>query len=158
MPLPYDVMIETTRLHRIAIADILRSMKGREDTIPPGWNNNARWHAGHLVLTPHLLTLGRLGEPLVVPSEYRTWFAKGTSPADWKGASIPDFEDLVDQIVPSALKLMEDLRTRLEAPYPDPYTTTVGAKLSCPLEALTLSATHDGIHLGLLLALRRNLG
>jgi hypothetical protein len=155
---PFDVLMETARLHRLAITEILRSLKGREDVIPLGWNNNARWHAGHLVLTPHLLTLARLGEPMIVPEEYRQWFAKGTGPADWGAAPIPAYDDLVDQIVPSSVNLHEALRGRLEEPFQEPYVTSVGAKLTCPLDALTLSGVHDGIHLGLLLALRRALG
>jgi hypothetical protein len=154
----FNILKETARLHRVAIVEVLRSLKGREDVIPKGWSNNARWHAGHLVLTPYLLTMGRLGEDLVVPADYRQWFAKGTSPANWGDAPVPSFDELVDRIVPSNVELHEALRGRLNEPFAEPYVTTVGAKLTCPLDALVLSCTHDGIHFGLLLALRRALG
>jgi hypothetical protein len=154
----FDTLAESTRLHRLAIVEILRSLKGREDEIPAGWSNNARWHAGHLVLTPQLLTLRLLGDPLRVPVAYRDWFAKGTSPANWGNNPVPSYDDLVEQVVPATVELLQSLRSRLDDPYTEPYVTSVGARLTCPLDGLTLSLAHDGIHMGLLLALRRALG
>jgi hypothetical protein len=45
----------------------------------------------------------------------------------------------------------------MDEPFLEPYTTTVGVVLHSPAEALNFSMTHDGIHLGMLLALKRGL-
>jgi hypothetical protein len=137
---------------------ILRSISEQSaDKIPANWNNNARWHAGHLVVTPRLITYGLLGKPLGVPEEYRKWFGKGSSPSSWQNENPPSFEELISQIVSSTDSLYEELSDLLEVPYAKPYTTSLGAVLHYPGESLMFSMVHDGIHVGLLLALKRDI-
>lgn len=152
-----ETLIEQTLGTRQMIVQLLKSIPTEQaDTIPPTWKNNARWHAGHLLITPALLTHGLLQEPLGVPEEYRGWFAKGTSPADWPDtAALPTYADLVDEIVPLSGRLLESIKDRAEQPFLQPYTTSVGIVLKTPGEAMNFSMMHDGIHLGMLLALRR---
>lgn len=153
-----DTLLEQTLVLRQAIVGILKSFpEGRLDQIPPTWNNSARWHAGHLVLTPCLLTHGIAKEPLPVPEGFRQWFAKGTSPASWGNDTVPGCAELIDQILPITSQLFETFRDRMEDPFPEPYTTSVGVTLRNPGQALQFSFAHDGIHLGMLLALKRAL-
>lgn len=151
------VLKEQTTAYRAAIAKLLESMAPNADRIPAGWNNNARWHAGHLITTPRLLTLGLMKEDIGVPAEYRTWFAKGSSPANWAGQPVPSFEALVGQVVATTEEVFQKMEGRMDAAFPAPYTTSVGVVLTNPGEALTFSLGHDGIHLGMLLSLRRAL-
>src|SRR5690606_19857336 len=81
---------EQTILVRKMISTLSESMMDRADVIPPGWNNNLRWHLGHLVVTPRMLTHTLRGEPIGLVRDYRKAFAKGSSPADWNGeADLP---------------------------------------------------------------------
>ena len=154
-----ETLLDQTLATRQTIVKVLKSIPVEQaDTIPPTWNNNARWHAGHLLITPCLLSHGLLKEDLTVPEDYRKWFAKGTGPADWSGDdAIPTYADLVDEIVPLAGRLIESFKDRLNEPFLEPYTTSVGIILRTPGEAFNMSLMHDGIHLGMLLALRRAL-
>lgn len=154
-----DTLIEQTLGTRQMIVKLLKSIPTEQaDVIPPTWKNNARWHAGHLIVTPALLTVGLLREPLGVPEEFRGWFAKGSDPSSWGDASVlPSFADLVDDISPMSGRLFEAVKARADEPFLEPYVTSVGIKLHTPAEALNFSMMHDGIHLGMLLALRRAL-
>lgn len=154
-----DTLTDQTLGIRQAIVKLLKTITIEyADVIPPTWHNNARWHAGHLLVTPYLLTYGVLKEPLDVPDEYKTWFAKGTSPSQWSDPSaLPSYADLVDDIVPLSGRLFDSLRDRAEEPFIEPYATSVGIVLKSPAEALNFSMVHDGIHLGSLLALSRAL-
>ncbi len=154
-----DTLIEQTLGTRQMIVKLLKSIPTEQaDTIPPSWHNNARWHAGHLLITPALLTHGLLQEPLGVPEEFRSWFAKGTSPADWADpAALPSYADLVDDMVPLSGRLFESVKDRGDQQLLQPYTTSVGVVLKTPADALNFSLMHDGIHLGMLLALKRAL-
>lgn len=155
---PTDTLLEQTLGVRQMITGLLKALPGdKTDVIPGGWNNNARWHAGHLIVTPLLLTYGISKQPLPVAEEYRRWFAKGTTPRDWGNDSVPAFGQLVDELAPTMSRLFEEWRDRMNEPYPEPYTTSLGVVLRTPGEALQFSAVHDGIHLGMLLALRRAL-
>jgi len=143
---------------RRMIAGASEPLKAKADHIPPTWSNNLRWHLGHLVVTPRLLTYGLFKEPLGVDEKYRAWFAKGSSPANWKGGDeLPSVDHLVGEIVVSIDELFDAMAPRLDTAYPEAYTTSVGVVLTNPREALSFSLMHDGIHLGLLLALRRAL-
>ena len=154
----FDTLLEQTVGLRQMITSLLKAIpEDKVNAMPPTWSNNARWHAGHLIITPYLLTYGIAGKPLPVPEEYRKWFAKGTTPKDWGTASIPGYDDLVNEIVPMISRLFEEWRDQMDEPYAEPYMTSVGVVLRTPGEALRFSLAHDGIHLGLLLALRRAL-
>lgn len=154
-----DTLTDQTLGTRQAIVKLLKTVPiEQSDTVPPTWHNNARWHAGHLLITPCLLTYGIMQEPLPVPEEYRAWFAKGTSPEAWDNPeAIPGYIDLVDDIVPLSGRLFDDLRDRMDTQFIEPYTTSVGIVLKTPAEALNFSLLHDGIHFGSLLALVRAL-
>ena len=154
-----DTLIDQTLGTRQMIVKLLKSIPVEQaDTIPPTWKNSARWHAGHLLVTPCLLTYGVMKEPLPVPQDYRKWFGKGSDPTQWSDAdAVPSFADLVDDIVPLSGRLFDALKDNIAEPYIEPYTTSVGIELKSPVEALNFSMVHDGIHLGLLLALSRAL-
>lgn len=153
-----QTLIDQTLGTRQTIVKVLKSIPHEFTTvIPPTWSNNAHWHAGHLIVTPYLITYGVMKEPLPVSEEYKELFGKGSSPSSWEGKTVPTYEDLVDEIVPSSGKLFELLRDRWDVPFVEPYTTSVGVILKSPAEALQFSLMHDGIHLGMLLALRRAL-
>jgi hypothetical protein len=137
---------------------LLGGLAGRADEMPPTWKNNARWHAGHLVVTPRLLTFGMTGEPLGVDENYRKWFGKGSSPAEWGGDAVPSFEQLCGELTSGTSALFAAMAERQDAPFAKPYTTSMGAVLNTPAEALNFSLAHDGIHIGLLIALKRALG
>jgi hypothetical protein len=155
---PTDTLIDQTLSMRQMIVKLLKSIPLEQaSSIPPTWHNNAHWHAGHLIVTPALITHGIAKEPLGVPEEYRTWFAKGSSPAGWGQDAVPAYTDLCDDLVPSSGRLFESLRGRLDEPFLEPYTTSVGVVLHTPAQALNFSMAHDGIHLGMLMALKRGL-
>lgn len=154
----WEQLLEFTMGFRRAIVGMLEGEADRADILPPTWNNNLHWHAGHLVTTPRLLTLGLLGEPLGIPETYRRWFAKGTSPADWAEAdAVPSFDELVPVILDQTPALFEQLRPIADKPLANPYTTSVGVTLRTPAEALRFSLVHDGTHMGMIQALRRGL-
>jgi hypothetical protein len=148
---------ETSLSCRQAIAGLLRGESERADIIPPTWNNNLHWHAGHLVTTPHLLTYGVLGEPIRIPTDYRKWFAKGTSPAAWGDDPVPPFESLVAQLVDVVPTIFEELETRADERFARAYTTSLGIELRTPAESLLFSMIHDGIHIGMIQTLKRGL-
>jgi hypothetical protein len=148
---------EQTLRSREAVAALARRHLNRADEIPAGWNNNLRWHVGHLVVTPHRLTRRLLGEALPFPDDYTGWFAKGSSPASWAGASIPSLEVLIERMLQDVAPLFRDFRDRLDQPFASPLETSVGIVLRTPEDGLVMNLLHDGIHLGMMIALIRAL-
>ncbi len=155
--LTYATLKDQTVTLRGTLIRLLESEADKADRIPNGWKNNLRWHAGHMVVTPRLLTFGLMGEPLGVPDEYRKWFGKGSSPFEWGDATIPSFEQLVTEIKERTEPLFDTFESRQDEAFPKPYETSAGVTLTTPAEALNFSLAHDGIHIGLILALKRAL-
>jgi hypothetical protein len=153
----WSILREQTLGFRRAIAGMLEGEGRRAGIRPPTWNNNLHWHAGHLITTPRILTYGLMGEPIGVPEEYRKWFAKGSSPADWGDDPVPSFEELAGRLVDVIPPLFDAFEARADEPFPRPYPTSVGVLLRTPAEALSFSLAHDGTHMGMIQALRRGL-
>ena len=127
------------------------------DVIPKGWSNNARWHVGHLIITPQRLTHKQLHEPVAVSENYHKWFARDSSPDSWNGDKVPAMEFLLEELLPSTEALFESMIGRWTEQYSQPMHTSSGAILNTPGEALTFNIAHDGIHLGYIYALRHSL-
>jgi hypothetical protein len=153
-----ELIREATLKFRHTALNIFKSLEDKADVVPSGWKNNLRWHLGHLILTPHLLTYGLLKEDLVVPATWRPLFAKDTSPLNWTtGETVPSYEQLLSEFIPRTEALFESMAPRVLEPYPTPYTTTPGVVLESPLHSLNFSQIHDGLHVGMIFALRRAL-
>lgn len=154
----WQLVRDTTLQTRAMIRKVLESLKGSESTMPANWNNNAHWQAGHLVLTPRLLTLSLMGKDIGYSEEFKNWFRKDTGPNSWSDASkVTSYDEILPLIESDIEALFDQLKDCWEQPYPESYTTSVGVVLDKPSSALNFSQFHDGIHLGSLLALRRAL-
>ncbi len=155
--IPFDTLKSQTLTAREKIAGFARANAAKADVIPAGWNNNIRWHIGHLVVTPRRLTSLMLGEPLSLPEAYNGWFAKGTSPRDWGTAPVPPLEQLIGEMRTEMEKVFAEMQPRFAMSFPKAYETSVGIMLHSPGDALMMNYMHDGIHLAMLLALGRAL-
>jgi len=153
----WNELRDLTLGYRRAIAKLVLEDAERADVVPPLWRNNLRWHVGHLAVTPRGLTRGLLGRPIGVEEENRNWFGKGSSPAEWGERELPTIEALVEDMLAIIPTLFDELEKEANAPFPTPYPTSVGVTLRTPSEALAFSLGHDGLHLGLIMALKRSL-
>lgn len=125
------------------------------DEIPDGCHNSLRWHLGHILITQDLLVLGLAGRPLTVPDEWRSWFAKGTSPADWNEAT-PGWQELRDQLEPMSQNILKHLgEIDLDLNLPKPYQTSTGPLLITVRDVAHFSAMHEAIHAGIMMAYKR---
>ncbi|MDX2174837.1 MAG: hypothetical protein SF028_00040 [Candidatus Sumerlaeia bacterium] len=154
---PEPIGVQSIILRQRLAAFALTLSEAAEE-IPPGWSNNIRWHIGHLATTPHRLTTLLLDGTMAIPPLYSTLFAKGTSPRDWVGLQVPSLETLCRELVDGQRSLYQHLDGRWDESFPVEYTTSVGIILQTPREGLAMSYMHDGIHLGLMMALKRALG
>jgi hypothetical protein len=148
---------DMTHTMRGSIAKAILEDEERADVIPPGWRNNLRWHAGHLATVPRTLTRGLAGLPLGVSDELVRWFKKGSSPEEWGSAGVPSVAALTSDLVDVIPELFDEFEGREREPYERPYMTSTGVALACPADALAFNLAHDGIHLGWIIAIKREL-
>jgi DinB superfamily len=157
MEYTFEMLKDQTLKIRALCVKVAEAVKDKGDEIPAGWNNNLRWQLGHLIITPRRLTLGLYKEDLGLPTQYNQWFAKDTGPGDWGNTTPPTIEELLPMVSSSMDHVFSAMENRLNEKFPQPYSTSVGVTLTCPADALAFSMTHDAIHLGSLLALKRAL-
>ncbi len=120
--------------------------------VPKGFGNNIVWNIAHLAVTQQLLCYKFSNLPMAVSQEMVNKYMKGTSP---KGmVSEKEFEQIK--------KLFFDLTKQFETDYKkglfisyETYTTSVNVTLTDIQSALAFNNFHEGIHLGVILSLRK---
>ncbi|MEO8376707.1 MAG: DinB family protein [Candidatus Sumerlaeota bacterium] len=152
-----DILKTQTRVGRERIAELALKNGADADRIPSGWNNNLRWHVGHLVIVPRRLTSMQFGEPLMMPEDYNKWFGRDSSPRSWGNDPVPLLEQLTAELISAMDAVFADMERRLLQPYPKPMVTVTGFTLKNPADALMMNVIHDGIHWGMMLSMARAL-
>lgn len=147
--------ITTLKKQRALIHKVVSGL-GEEEllAVPACRKNNIAWNLGHIVTVQQALAYRLAGLPMNTPDEYMAWYFRDTSPADWSGT--PD--------VPRLLEELLHLPEVLEADYAagkftsfQPYTTTTGVSLGTTEEALGFNNFHEGIHLGIIFSIHKEL-
>lgn len=120
--------------------------------IPEGFNNNIVWNIAHLVVTQQLLCYTFSGLPVSISDKLLNSFRKGTAPVD--EVSLEEYEEIK--------KLFSQLPTQLESDYNagifksyQEYTTSVAITLKDIDSAIAFNNLHEGIHLGVILGLKK---
>ena len=126
------------------------------NTIPKGFKNNIAWNVAHLVVTQQLLCYRISGIPCLVSEEMITKYRKGAAPSAETSGKITEseFETIKELLVKLPLKLEEDYKRGLFKEYTS-YTTSVVVTLTDIDSAIQFNSFHEGIHLGVLLAMKK---
>jgi uncharacterized damage-inducible protein DinB len=119
------------------------------DIQPDGFNNNIRWHIGHVLTTAEYFMFGFPEHSSNLPKQYVELFNRGTSPADWKG-EVPTLKELKQQLEEQLVRMKaipaERLNEKLEKPVFN--FTTFG-------ELVNFTVFHETYHLGQMHAIKR---
>ncbi|MEI6865415.1 DinB family protein [Flavicella sp.] len=120
--------------------------------IPVGAKNNIAWNIGHLVVTQQLICYKLSGLPCLVSEEMIDLYRKGTSPNI--DVTKEEFDKIKELFISLALKFEEDYKKRGFENFAE-YTTSVNVTLVDIKSAATFNLFHEGIHLGVILGLRK---
>ena len=120
--------------------------------IPEGFRNNILWNLGHLIVTQQILHYRRTGQEMYISPYLVNQFRRGTSPADWENT--PDISDLLPLLMDLPNKLEEDYQAGKLKTY-EKLTTSTGVVLSNIEEAISYNNFHEGLHMGVLLSMKK---
>ncbi|MGY5355505.1 DinB family protein [Wenyingzhuangia sp. IMCC45467] len=125
----------------------------RINKIPEGFNNNIGWNVAHLLVTQQLLCYKFSGLKTALTDEMIARYMKGTAP---DGHVIEQQEwDLIKKLFAELpQKLLVDYNHNIFNTYTE-YTTSVNVALDSVEKAIDFNNFHEGIHLGVILALRK---
>jgi DinB superfamily len=120
--------------------------------VPAGFNNNIFWNFAHSVVSPQNLCYKLGNQPFTLAEEMMAPYRKGTQP---EGAVT---QETVDAFLDLAQHNIDAIFADFEAGKFEtytPYETSYGITLSSIDEALAFCITHEALHLGYAMALRR---
>ena len=120
--------------------------------IPEGAHNNIAWNLAHLVVTQQLLCYRLSGLTCLVSEEMIAHFQKGTAPT--YPLTAVAFEEIKKKFLEFPGLLKQDYARGVFQTYTE-YNTSVGICLRNIEEAVRFNNYHEGIHLGVLLQLRK---
>ena len=120
--------------------------------VPEGFNNNLLWNYGHVLVTQQLLCYKLSGNELSLEDDIVNRYRKGTFPDHTDAAA--ELE-LFNQLCLAQVKqLEEDISNDLFKGY-KPYQTSFGIELASIDDALLFNNSHEAMHLGSMLMIRK---
>ncbi len=149
--------IEDSINNMIAVRSfVLHAVEGLSDeqlrVIPNGFRNNILWNLGHIVVIQCALLYLPCRRPLPVPEWFHSCFYDGTSPADW--SEPPDSEAVLGTLRTLNETLLADLKEGVFQSY-ERFELMPGFSLADVEHGITFHAIHEGIHLGIIMSLRK---
>jgi len=145
--------IEILKKSRLLILKVIEGLSIEQlNKIPEGFNNNIAWNIAHLTVTQQLLCYKLSGLDCLISNEMIEKFQKGTAP----NLSIPkeDFSTIKELFLQLPNAFEEDFSKGIFKNYSD-YTTSVNVTLSSLNDAVIFNLLHEGIHLGIILQLKK---
>lgn len=120
--------------------------------IPEGFNNNIIWNIAHVVAIHQSLLYKGSNLPMNIENDFFEKYKPGSKPA----AFVEQEEiDLVKNLLVAQIKQTEeDLEKQLFKTYNERVTLT-GFHLSSISDALEFNNFHEGMHLGMIMNLRK---
>lgn len=120
--------------------------------IPEGSKNNILWNIGHICHTNCSIIYGNSGQPLPLPDSYKDLFKGGSSPGDW--SEPPSISEVMGHL--------ESLTDQIYADYEagkfdnfKGFTIFKGYDIDTVEDALAFNVLHESLHVGLVMALKK---
>jgi hypothetical protein len=146
-------VFDITRTTRLNILKLVEGLTTEQlNTVPDGFNNNIIWHLGHLLATQQLLTYGLSENEIILSDNIVDEFRKGTKPENqYSDEDIVELKSVFIEVINQTQDDFEDGIFEKFKPYP----TSFGITLTSIEEALTFNNVHEGLHMGLIMAMKK---
>jgi len=119
---------------------------------PEGFGNNIVWNIAHLVVIQQILCYKLSGLPMNVSNEMTEKYMKGTAPNG--NVTQAEFDEILELFIALPNQFEKDYNQELFQQY-NTYTTSLNVTLVDINSAIEFNNFHEGIHLGVILALRK---
>ena len=122
------------------------------NTIPPGMSNNLIWNIGHVIVSQQKLVYALSDLPMHISDSLFEKYQNGSRP-DGKTtqAEVDEIKKLLSEMVE---KTKFDFEVGVFKEF-HPYQTKTGFRLGTWKEAMEFNNYHEGIHLGIMLQIKK---
>ncbi len=148
-----DFLLEIAKHTRLNFIKLMDGLTTEQlNVIPQGFSNNIAWNFNHIVAAQQILCYVRGNVDTRIPTERVTKYQKGSRPEGFIS------EDEIGYYKEQAFTLLETLKADVDAGVFDKYqpvTTMFGVTLNSVNDAIAYFVTHDNLHYGYALSLRK---
>jgi hypothetical protein len=120
--------------------------------VPPGFNNNLIWNAGHIVVVQQMLVYKLSGLPMVISDEMVEKYKRGTKPDHFvEEAEVLKIKSLLAETV---IQTKADFDAGIFKSYTE-FTTMVGYTIKSAEDAMAFNYYHEAVHTGMMMSIRK---
>lgn len=150
-----DFTFDVTLKNRAIFKQFLETFTLEQlNKVPNGYSNNIFWNIAHTVVTQQLLVYKFSGLPMVVSDALVEAYKKGTKTE--RAVSQAEVDEIKDLLFSTIEKTEEDYKNGVFKSYQE-YTVSTKSTLKSAADAIVFNSFHEGIHLGYILALKKNI-
>ncbi|MEE1899057.1 DinB family protein [Flavobacterium rakeshii] len=120
--------------------------------IPQGFNNNLIWNIGHIMVSQQILVYGGAGLPMNVSGELLVKYRRGSKPET--DATQEEINEIKNLLFSTIEKTEDDYKNGVFTTY-NARTSELGFELSSVEDAIAFNNYHEGIHLGIMMQLKK---
>jgi hypothetical protein len=144
------------RRTRALFIDLVNSLTLEQlNEVPKGFNNNIVWNFGHIVVSTLGLCYVRSGvEPTMQIQDFNK-YKNGSKPESF--ITKEEVEALKEHAIQSIQQIEEDIKANKFNNIVPYATQTFGYNMSTIEEIVTCTQSHDAIHFGVALAIKKTL-
>lgn len=122
------------------------------NTIPAGMSNNLIWNIAHAIVSQQKLVYALSGLPMHIPDSLFEKYQNGSRPDEkTTQAEVDEIKRLLVDLVD---KTQADFEAGIFKTF-HPYQTKTGFKLETLEEAMAFNNYHEGVHLGIMLQIKK---
>lgn len=148
-------IFEVIRASRKALLSLVEDLTTEQlNKIPAGFNNNLAWQMGHLVVSQQILCYKLSNNQLVIDASLVDKYRNGSKPESFISAE--EILQLKTYLLDTIDQLEEDFATdKFENYTPYSISTYKGYRLEKIEDAIKFIVSHDGLHYGCSLMMKK---
>lgn len=147
-------LFTVTQTSRNMVSKILENHTLEQlNKIPKGFNNNLIWNIGHIIVAQQMLVYKLSGLPMMISDEMVGKYKKDTKPE--QEVSQEELDEIKSLLFKTFEKTKEDFENGVFKNYQEYTTSTGGHVLKSAADAIAFSNFHEGLHIGVMLSLRK---
>lgn len=145
--------IESIRKTRKYILDLVRDLSTEElNLVPPSFNNNIIWNLAHMMSVQQGVCYSRASVPLIIEERLFLSYKPGTRPTQFVNPN--EIEDIKSLLLSTLDQFEVHYQKHLFNNY-TAWSTRYGIEITCIEEAMQFLTFHEGMHMGVIMALKR---
>ena len=148
-----EIIFDTAIFNRKVLEKFINELTYNQlISIPKNFNNSIFWNIAHVLVSHQILVYKNSGLPMEIDSGLISKYKKGSIATI--DISKEEIQYVKNKLLPTILKTKEDYSKGVFMQY-EAYHTSVNISLNNVDDALKFSAFHEGIHLGIIMSIKK---